>query len=229
MGTESPLEVLPTVHTPLVIPGPRAVMRHAWPNVLLGKVIPVALFVGFFDLVGVAAALLAALGWSLAVIVHRLSTGRPIPGLVLVSTIGLVAKTILALATGSLLVYFLQPTVSTALVGLAFLASVPLGRPLAGRLAQDFCPFDAEAAEHPMLRLFFLRLSLIWAITSLANATLTLYLLLTQPVTTFVIIKSFMGPSFTVATLATAALWFRGRMKREGLTLEFGTSLAISG
>ncbi len=199
-------------------------LRHALPNVVLGKIVPLVLFIGFLEVIGTTGALLAALGWSLAVVAHRVASGRTVPGLVIVSTLGLLTKTVLALATGSLVVYFLQPTISTALVGLAFLVSVPMGRPLAARLAHDFCPFEPETAEHPMLRLFFLRLSLLWAVTSLVNAGVTLWLLLTQSTTTFVIVKSFMGPSFTAATLMIALAWFRIRLRRDGLRLEFRSS-----
>ena len=212
-----------SVHKPLVFPSPAAILRHSLPNVLVGKVIPLVVFLGFLRLVGTTGALLAALAWSLGVVVHRRWNGESVPGLVLLSTIGLAAKTVLALATGSLVVYFLQPTISTAFVGLAFLASVVMGRPLAERLAADFCPFEPETAEHPLLALFFTRLSLLWAVTSLINAGVTLWLLLTQSVTTFVIIKSFMGPSFTAATLGIALIWFRFRTKQDGVRLEFAS------
>ncbi len=213
---------------PLVIPGPRAVLRHSLPNVIVGKVIPLVVFVGFLRLVGTTGALIAALGWSLAVVVQRRWTGQAVPGLVLLSTIGLAAKTVLALATGSLVVYFLQPTISTAFVGVAFLVSVFMGKPLAERLANDFCPFDPETADHPMLGLFFSRLSLLWSITSLLNAGLTLWLLLTQSVTTFLIIKSFMGPTFTAATLGLAAVWFRFHTKKAGVRLEFAPTMGFT-
>lgn len=213
---------------PLLIPGPRAVVRHALPNLIEGKVIPLVLFLGFLDFAGTTAALIAALTWSAGVIVYRTATGSKVSGLVLIGTIGLLAKTFFAIATGSLLVYFLQPTISTALVGIAFLVSVPLGRPLAARLAQDICPFEDDAAEHPMLRLFFSRLSLLWAATSLLNAGLTAWLLFTQSTTTFVIVKSFLGPSFTAVTLLTAAIWFRRKMKANGMQLQFGSTLAVS-
>ncbi len=217
----------PSVDKPLVIPGPAAVLRHSLPNLIVGKVIPLVVFLGFLRLVGTTGALIAALGWSLAVVIQRRHAGRPVPGLVVLSTIGLAAKTVLALATGSLVVYFLQPTVSTALVGLAFLVSVVRGQPLAERLASDFCPFEPETADHPLLRLFFARLSLLWAVTSLVNASLTLWLLLTQSVTTFVIIKSFMGPLFTAATLGIAAVWFRFRTSRAGVRLEFSKTMGL--
>ncbi len=217
-----------SLHRLLLIPGPRAIARHALPNVIEGKVIPLVLFLGFLDLAGTTGALLAALGWSGGVILYRFKTGTKISGLVLLSTIGLLVKTFLALVTGSLIVYFLQPTISTALVGIAFFVSVAMGNPLAARLARDICPFDENTADHPMLRLFFTRLSLLWAFTSLLNAGLTLWLLLTQSTTTFVIVKSFLGPSFTVATLLIAALWFRQRMKAVGMKLQFGSTLAVA-
>ena len=212
----------------LVIPGPSAVMRHALPNVVMGKIVPVAVFLGFLQFAGTVGALLAALAWSFGVVIYRKATKQTVPGLVIVSTIGLLAKTILALATGSLVVYFLQPTISTALVGLAFLVSVPMGRPLAERLAADFCPFDPQTAEHPMLRLFFTRLSLLWAFTSLVNASVTLWLLFSQSTTTFVVIKSFMGPSFTAVTLGVAVVWFRFRMKRAGMQLHFAKTMPVA-
>lgn len=215
------------MESPLVIPGPRAVLKHALPTVIEGKLIPLVVFLGFLKVVGVTGGLLAALAWSLAAVFYRLSTGRSVSGLLVIGTIGLAARTALAVATGSVLVYFLQPTISTALVGFAFLFSVPMGKPLAARLAHDFCPFDPETAEHPMLRLFFVRLSMLWAVTSLMNAALTLWLLLTQSLTTFVVIKSFLGPSFTTVTLVIAVVWFRFRMQREGLHLKFGSSMAV--
>ena len=208
----------------LVVPGPWAIVRHALPSFVVGKIIPVVLFLGFLRWSGTAAALIAALGWSLAVIAQRVATRQRVPGLVLVSTLGLIAKTIVALATGSLTVYFLQPTVSTALVGIAFAISVQRGQPLAERLAHDFCPFEPDTADHPLLVLFFDRLSRLWAVTSLVNAAVTLWLLLTQSVTTFVVIKSFMGPSFTAATLAIGAIWFRFRLRRSGVQLEFSSN-----
>jgi hypothetical protein len=72
-----------------------------------------------------------------------------------------------------MVVYFLQPTASTALVGAAFLVSVGVRRPLAEKLARDFCPFDEATAQHPHLRQFFVRPGLLWSFTSMVNAAIT--------------------------------------------------------
>ena len=205
----------------LVIPNLRAVARRAGHNLVEGKLIPLLVFLSFLKFAGSTGAVVAAFSWSVACITFRLSTGRRVPGLVILTAAGLAARTIAAVATGSMVVYFLQPTASTALVGAAFLVSVGVRRPLAEKLAHDFCPFDEATAHHPHLRQFFVRLSLLWSLTSMLNAAITLWLLLTQPVTTFVVVKSFLGPGFTTLTLVIAIAWFRFTSRRSGVRFVF--------
>ena len=207
----------------LVIPNLRSVARRAGQNLIEGKLIPLVVFLSFLGFAGSTGAVLAALVWSVACIAFRMSTGRRVPGLVVLTAVGLAARTIAAVATGSMVVYFLQPTVSTALVGAAFLVSVGMGRPLAEKLAHDFCPFDEATAHHPRLRQFFVRLSLLWFVTSMLNAAITLWLLLTQPVTTFVVVKSFLGPGFTAITVLLAFGWFRFTTRNSGLRVVFAS------
>ena len=211
----------------LVIPNLRAIAARAGHNLVEGKLIPLIVFLSFLSVAGTTAAVVAAVSWSVGCIAVRLGTGRRVPGLVILTAAGLTARTIAAIASGSMVVYFLQPTASTALVGAVFLGSVLVDRPLAEKLAHDFCPFDDATAGHPALRSFFVRLSLIWSVTSMINAALTLWLLLTQPVTTFVIVKSFLGPGFTTLTLALAVLWFRYTTRHSGLRVVFASSSTV--
>jgi predicted Kef-type K+ transport protein len=215
---------LTLVNEVLVVPNLRAMGPRALRNLIEGKLIPLLVFLGFLSLVGTTGAVLAALGWSLACIGVRVASGRRVPGLVILTAAGLGARTIAAIASGSMVVYFLQPTVSTALVGAVFLCSVFVDRPLAEKLAHDFCPFDDATARHPVLRQFFTRLSLLWSVTSMINAALTLWLLLTQPVTTFVVVKSFLGPSFTALTIGASIVWFRFTTRRTGVRIVFASS-----
>lgn len=204
------------VQHPIVIPNLRAVARHAIPNVVEGKLVPLVLFVAFLELIGTMWALLIALAWSVATITYRKATHRPVPGLIVLSTTALLARTVAALATGSMMLYFLQPTVTTVLVGLAFMVSVPLGNPLAQKLAYDVFPFDDATKAHPLVRQFFVRLSVLWALTSLVNASLTVWLLMTQSTTTFVLVKSVLGPATGGVTIAAAFIWFRFTLARSG-------------
>lgn len=203
-------------HPPVVIPSIRSVLRHALPNVIEGKLIPLVLFVGFLELIGTMWALVVALVWSLAAIGFRVATRRRVSGLIILSAAALAARTIAALATGSMVVYFLQPTISTVFVAVAFLVSVPLGTPLARKLAYDVLPFDDDTKAHPLVEQFFVRLSLFWAFTSFVNASITIWLLLTQSTTTFVLVKSVLGPATGAVTIGAMVGWFWFRLNRSG-------------
>ena len=206
----------------VVIPSIRSVVRHALPNVIEGKIIPLVLFVGFLEALGTAWALIVALGWSLGSVVVRTISGRRVPGIVLVNTAALLAKTVAALATGSLFVYFLQPTVTTVVVGLAFLVSVAFGAPLAQRLAYDIFPFDEATKAHPLMRRFFVRLSVFWSFTSLINASITIWLLLSQTTTTFVMAKAALGPMTGIVTVGLMFAWFRWELAASNTELVWG-------
>jgi len=200
------------------------VLRHALPNIVEGKLIPLALFIGCLELIGTMWALLVALGWSLGAILYRWATRRTVPGILLLGTVALTARTVAALLTGSMVVYFLQPTISTVLVGLAFLISVPLGNPLAQRLACDVFPLDDATKAHPLVRQFFVRLSALWSFTSLVNASITLWLLFTQSTTTFLLVKSVLGPITTTVTLSLGFAWFKRSLTRHGSRIVWATA-----
>lgn len=206
-------------HRPVVIPDLRHVVRHALPNLVEGKLVPVALFVGFLELVGNVAALMIALSWSLGSLGFRKLTGRQVSGIVLLSAVTLGARTIAALVTGSMLVYFLQPTITTVFVAIAFLVSVPMGKPLAQRLAFDLLPFDDDTKTHPVVSRFFVRLSLFWAATSMVNFAITMWLLLNVSTTTFVLVKSVLGPATAIVTVGTMLVWLRRDVRRSGTTI----------
>lgn len=196
-------------------------MRHAVPNVVEGKIIPVVLFIGLLHLAGTTPALLGALAFSLGALGRRLKRKETVSGLLVLTTVGLVARTVAALLTGSLIIYFLQPTVATALVAATFLGSVMLGRPLAERLLVDMCPVGDETRSHPELQRFFTHVSLWWAFTSSINFGITLWLLLDHSPTTFVLVKSVLGPVTTTITLLVAFAWFRSLMARSGTQVVF--------
>ncbi|MFQ5558203.1 MAG: hypothetical protein ACE5GB_11945, partial [Acidimicrobiales bacterium] len=112
---------------------------------------------------------------------------------------------------------------------LTFMVSVPLGSPLAQKLAYDLFPFDEATRSHPMVRQFFVRLSVLWSVTSLVNAAITVWLLFTQSITTFVLLKSILGPSTGILTGGSMFLWFRLDLARSGTPLVWGTTQPVPG
>ena len=205
----------------LTIPHWRSMARHAVPNVLEGKLIPAVLFIALLEAWGTNTAVIGALIFALGAMIARVVRAKTIPGLLWLTTLGLLARTIAALATGSIVIYFLQPTIATAVFGLAFLVSVPLRRPLVERLALDFVPLDDDTRAHPLLQRFFRAVTLWWAFTSMVNFTITLWLLLNESPTTFVVIKSFLGPVTSTVTLLVAFVGLRHLMASSGVRLVF--------
>jgi len=212
---------LPLAANTIHLPAPRAFARHALPGLLESTVGPVALFYAMLSLLGLRGALLATVAFSYVALGRRVVTGRPVPGLLVLACALLTVRTALAMATGSAFVYFLQPTLGTFLVAGAFLISVPAGRPLAERLAQDFCPLDPALLRQPFVRKFFLRVSLLWTFVFLSNATLTLWLLLTYSVKSFVLLKT-AASLFAIGTaIVVSTMWFRRALHGEGFSLHW--------
>src|SRR4051812_1622290 len=134
------------------IPRLRSMARHAIPHLAEATFIPLALFYAFLWTAGVWGALIAALAWSWLAVIRRLVTGQRVPGILVLGTMGITARTIVSFASGSTFVYFLQPSLTTMVVAGAFLVSVPQGRPLAERLAHDFVPLDPQIMRLPAVK-----------------------------------------------------------------------------
>jgi intracellular septation protein A len=203
------------------IPDLRTVLRHAVPRFVEGTLIPLALFLIALRVLGVGAAMFAGLAWVYTAITVRLLMRRRVPGILLIGALTLTARTAVALAAHSVVVYFLQPSLATMLVAGAFLLSVPLDKPLAGRLAADFCPLPTEMHSNTHVRRFFRHVSLLWAFAQTANAGLTIWLLFSQSLGTFVVLRSVVSAGVTIAAVIASAIWFKRSMARHGIVVHF--------
>ncbi len=105
----------------------------------------------------------------------------------------------------------------------AFLFSVPLGHPLAGRLAADFCPLSKEMHANTHVRRFFRQISFLWAFVQTANAGITIWLLFSQSLATFVLLRSVVSAGVTITAIVASALWFKRSMARHGIVVQLPT------
>ncbi len=193
--------------------------RHAAPQLLEATIVPLILFYAFLWTAGVWGALLAALAWSYTAIIRRLVTGQRVPGILVLGTLGITARTIAAFATGSVFVYFLQPTLTTVAIAAAFLLSVPAGRPLAERLAHDFVPLEPEVMRLPGVQRVFIRITLLWAFVNLANAAVSITLLMSQPVGTFMAAKTIGGFLLVGAAVGASTIWFKQALRKHNISV----------
>ena len=198
--------------SPYLLPRMGGLLRHAAPRVFEGAIAPVAVFLLALHFLGVVGAIVAGLGFAYGIIGWRLVTRRRVPGLLVIGAVSLTARSALAIASGSIFVYFLQPTLGTALVATVFLASVGAGRPLAGRLARDFCPIPDHVATTVPMRRFFTQITLLWAVTQLLNAAVAMWLLLSQSVGVFVVTRTVSSITLSALAVTLSVLWFRRSM-----------------
>jgi hypothetical protein len=205
--------VVGTPHHPTLV----AVIKRVSLSLLVAVVVPAALFYGVIMLVGVWTAIVAALVWSYGAIAWRALTGRRASGLLILAALLLTGRTVLSVVADSTWLYFLQPIISDGVVAALFLLSLASTRPMVARLAGDFYPMDHELAARPRVRRLFWRLTVLWAMLGLAKATVTLWLLQSQSLETFVLVKSItvtgVNVLAAVATIGLASLVAR----KEGL------------
>lgn len=193
------------------------VIRRVSMSLLIAVVIPTVLFYGFFVLAGVWTAIVAALAWAYGAIGWRAVTGRRTSGLLILAALLLTGRTVLSVLADSTWLYFLQPIISDGVVAVLFLLSLGSARPMVARLAGDFYPMDHELAMRPRIRRLFWHLTVLWAVLGITKATMTLWLLQSQTLGTFLLVKSISMLAINVfagfATVGLAALVAR----REGL------------
>jgi hypothetical protein len=201
------------------IPRLRSMARHAVPHLLEATFIPLALFYAFLWTAGVWGALVAALAWSYIAVIRRAVTGQRIPGILVLGTLGITARTIVSLASGSTFVYFLQPSLTTIVVAGAFLFSVPAGRPLAERLAHDFVPLEPEIMRLPAVKQVFVRITLLWAFVNLANAIISIALLMNTDVASFVAAKTVMGWIIFGGAIGMSTVWFKQALRNHNVSV----------
>jgi uncharacterized membrane protein len=198
-------------------PGLGRVVARVSTSLLIAVVVPAVLFYGVFVTAGVWTAIGVALLWSYGAIAWRALTGRRTSGLLILAAVLLTGRTLLSVVADSPWLYFLQPVISDGVVAALFLLSLASARPMVARLAGDFYPMDHELATRPRVRRLFRDLTILWAVLGLAKATVTLWLLQSQTLETFVLVKSISMLAVNVlaafATIALAAVVAR----QEGL------------
>lgn len=206
----------------VTLPSPARLVRDVTHNLGESVLIPLGLFYGVVVAVGLNMALLAALGWSFFAILVRLVSGVRPPTLLLAATGISVLKVGITYLSNSATTYFVQPTLVTFVFALALLGSLAWKRPLIQRLADDFCPLPLHVTDSLHIQRFFRRVSVLWGVVLLVNASSTLSLLLTSGTVTSVPLSAAASIPPFVAGLVLSVVWFRRSLRDGGFELHWG-------
>lgn len=177
------------------------IFRAGAPGLLREGFLPLGAFYVGLRLDGLAAGIVASTAASLVIYLHERRAGRE-GLLVKLSLLFVVVQSGVGLAANSAVVYLAQPVLVAAVWGLAFLVSVPLGRPLAGSLACAWYPFPRWFRETAAFKRVFGIESLVWAAYFLARSGLRLVLLLRGSLESFFAVTVVSGTPVMLLILA---------------------------
>lgn len=163
-----------------------AVVRRLLPYLVEATVVPTAVYYVGLVAFGQAWGILAAAACTYASVVRRVVRRRPVPGLLVVASVGISVRVGMYLVNESAFVYFVQPIVKTSAMAMLFVVSALIGKPLVARFAADFCAFGDDVGGRPAIVSLFRRLTYLWAGAQVTIAAINLTLLLTVPVAVFV-------------------------------------------
>jgi hypothetical protein len=194
-----------------------SVVKRGGPRLLEASFIPSALFWTALSFGSIGVAYAVAIGWTYGCLGRRLWQGAQVTGVLVLASVGITIRTALAVGSGSTFVYFAQPIIGTVITAGVFLISIALGRPLIAKLAHDFWPITPEQAEIPRVRRLMVGLTVLWAGVNLATASVTLVLLLSLDLTTFLAAKQLTGLAITITAIAITITWAHRTASAEGI------------
>ncbi|PRX59026.1 intracellular septation protein A [Nonomuraea fuscirosea] len=174
--------------------------RQAIPRLLEAVIIPLTLFYTALAAFGLNGALAAVLTWAYGSLAWRRLLGRPMSASMILATVAITVRVALAAWSGSAIVYFLQPELGTICFSMMFLASIWLRRPLVGKLIGEYVRLPQAVMAHERIRRCFVHLTVLWALVLLANATVSIWLLLSATLGTYLLVRP-----IAVATISVLA------------------------
>jgi hypothetical protein len=188
----------------------RGILRTGLPGFLREGFLPLGAFYVGLRLGGLPVGIGASVVASAAVYLFERRAGRDAL-LVRLSLGFVVVQSAVGLASNSTTVYLAQPVLLTAAWGLAFVVSVPIGRPLAGALACAWYPFPHWFREtEPFKRVFGVE-SLVWGSYFFARSGIRLAALLYGSLESFLLIVFLTGtPAMLVLMVWSIRYAMRG-------------------
>lgn len=194
------------------------------PVVFEAVVCPLALFYVALLVAGFRGALIAALVYSYLAVGRRLKRGERVSTLLVLGTLLVTLRTVVAFVVNSSFLYFAQMLGGTAVIALILVASAIIGRPFTQRFANDFCPIDPKLLARPRVQRFFIRISLLWAAVLLINAGFVFWLLLSSSLSSFVLERAVVTYGLTALAIFLSITRFIAAMRRDGISVAWGNA-----
>jgi len=181
-------------------------------------VVPTVLLLVLLNTSGLLAGAAAAFGWCLLSLVLRWIFGRRLPASLLLTTLVVGERGLVALATSSAFLYLLQPAIGSALMSLLFIGSAAIGRPVTLRLASDLLALPDHIVARREVRRVFTQVALLWGLSRLLDAAMSIGSL-RLGLDAGLISRGVLSPSLTVVAVVVCTLWGIRSLRRCGITV----------
>ena len=203
----------------LEIHGLRATVVRGARLLLEAVVVPTVLLAILLHVIGTTRSILVAVGWCVLAIVFRWYMDGRLPGTLLLGSAALAVKAAIALASGSILIYLLQPVLGSVVMALLFLGSAAFGRPITLRLARDFVHVPPHILDRTGVRRMFTEVAVIWGFSRIVDVALNLGFL-HRGVDAGLWARGLLSPLLTVLAIAVCTAWGWRSLRRNGIRLK---------
>lgn len=181
-------------------------------------VVPTVLLLVLLNTSGLLAGAASAFGWCLLSLALRWIFGRRLPASLLLATLVVAERGLVALATSSAFLYLLQPAIGSALMSLLFIGSAAIGRPVTLRLASDLLALPDHIVARREVRRMFTQVALLWGLSRLLDAAMSIGSL-RLGLDAGLISRGVLSPSLTVVAVVVCTLWGIRSLRRCGITV----------
>jgi hypothetical protein len=217
----------PAVPECLELPRPARLVRTAGVNFAESFGLPTGAYIFAAWLAGRNAGLWAMLAaiW-LTAGTRRLLTGA-VPVLVTISLIVLTVQTVIAIATGNLLIFLVHFPLADLGLCLLFARTARGDSPICARLAAEVIGLRCPAVHQPRMDDFFRRATLLWAGVFGLLAVGLAILLATIPLGIYVPVWAATTIMLIVAGIGVCILWMRSVLRRFGIGFRFAPAVTM--
>jgi hypothetical protein len=173
------------------------------------------------ELAGRNAAMIAAAAimWLVAV-VRKVATGT-VPGLVTISALVMTVQAAVVVSTGNVFFFLLQFPLANLVMCVLFARTAPTRKPLIARLAAEVVALRQPSTHQPALHRFFQGATWLWAALFFLTTVGLSVMMLTEPLTLFLVLYTAVTVGGVVVGAALCALWFRQVIRKTGLRIRF--------
>jgi hypothetical protein len=182
----------------------RRVAATAVPHLLVAAVVPTVCFLVGRDLWGLPGAIGLALGWNWTCQAIRWARGCDWSGLLLLGSISLIIRAVVALALHSAQVFLIAPALVTLAMGAVYVATAFSSTPLLGRVIGDLVPASVLDTSDPRVDAVVRKASIIYGVEQWLSALMSIVMVVNMGTTTYVAVHEFasFGVLLVVAAVA---------------------------